>query len=107
MKLTKIAQVLAKVAESQSIAKHHLQRGLRLTLQNKEGLITLSLTRRGVWTSPVEEKICRDAFGVPEDAKREHVKVRDYKIIRFIWVDETMQVQMDFLREAKESQEYF
>ena len=89
--LSKIAAVMRSVAETTGHASHTLERGLILTLRRRPaGGWVLSLARLGSPPGPLEETICREAFGVPDTAKRREVVrpnkfERDYHIVGFVW----------------------
>lgn len=78
-------------------SRQRLERGLRLTLRWKgpEREWSLSLTRDKTYPSAGEERICREAFKVPADARREQ-EIKpfggfDWHIVRYHW---TMLEQM-------------
>jgi hypothetical protein len=89
MTLPEIAQALRSAARvTGGPAQHRLSRGLTLTLQHNQGQWTLSLTRHKSTPSPTEERLTRQAFGVPRATRRLHKK-NDYHIIRLAWKEAT------------------
>lgn len=98
--LEKIAAAMRSVAEATGQASHTLERGLNLTLRRRAaGGWVLSLARLGSPPGPLEEQICRQAFDVPDAAKRREVIrpnkfERDYYIIGFVWGPEVKQLSL-------------
>lgn len=70
----------------ETVAQRRLHGGLILTLQRLgEAYYTLSLTRKGVYPSVIEQDICIEVFGIPYTA----IISRDFKqghhIVKYRW----------------------
>ena len=86
MTLSEIAIAMKRETRQTGLARCPLPRGLFLTLRYDDGDWILSLTRRrGVHASEKERNICRDRFGVPDDAELELEFVDGYGVTRLRW----------------------
>jgi hypothetical protein len=85
-KLAAIAEGMKSEAAEKGKVQRTLPKGLTMTLW-RDGLDwVLSLTRYGTRASDMEMKICREAFGVPDEAEAEGEEINDYQVRRVRWV---------------------
>lgn len=67
--LTEIAVEMTSEAKARQVSSRHLPRGLRLGLVWAGGSKILTIGRPTVMPSETEISICRQAFGVPLEAR--------------------------------------